>query len=51
MEDNERTLSDLDEALRLEPDNAGAYYIRGTVYGHLRQFDPVVSYMTEVLRI
>ena len=47
----ESAVADIDEALRLEPEYAVAYYIRGTIHGYLKQHDRVIHDMTESLQM
>jgi Flp pilus assembly protein TadD len=35
LDQNERAIQDLDEAIRLDPQDADAYYNRGVAYQHL----------------
>ena len=44
-------VADIDEALRLDPENAVAYYVRGTLYAYLKRHDRVIHDLTESLRI
>ena len=44
-------IADLDEALTLDPENADAYYIRGTIHVYLKRYERVVNDMAEALRI
>ena len=38
-----QAIADIDEALRLDPENAVALYVRGTVHVYLKRYDLVIQ--------
>ena len=51
MEDNDRSIQDLDQALRLNPSNAGAYLFRGLDYMNKKNFDLAIQDFEQAQRL
>ena len=51
MEDNDRSIQDFDQALRLNPSNAGAYEFRGLDYMNKKNFDLAIQDFGQAQRL
>ena len=47
----ERAIEDFDEAIRLNPEDADAYYNRGVAYGDLGQYEREIQDYDEAIRL
>ena len=50
-ERDDLAIADVDTAIRLNPDHAGAYMFRGILLGSQRQWDRVIADMSEFIRL
>ncbi len=49
QKDNERAIADFTEAIRLNPEDAIAYYIRGAAYRNLKDYEQAIADFTEAI--
>ena len=49
--ETDKAVADCNEAIRLDPEDAKAYYNRGVVYGEIGDTDRVIADCTEAIRL
>ncbi len=47
----DRAIAEFNEAIKLDPKNAVAYYDRGVAYGHMGEYDKEITDCTEAIRL